>query len=196
MTAPLESLREESLPPNLRNYQVDLSCLPANAATLASDAANEYQSRTAFGFVLPTEASTARSFREKERPRMAAAARWGRWYAQIRSPWTALETALRRRCSTLRRHRGKERRLARGFRGPTNSERPQSGVRRCLGGRKRCRMPSAAPQFGTIIPLSNLLTRGQVQSSCGHVARYAARLPACSSLSSNCRRNSRSVYSD
>lgn len=64
MTAPLQNLWEESLPSSLRNYQVDLSSLPANAAVLASDAAHHHQSRAAFGLVLPTGVSTARSFKE------------------------------------------------------------------------------------------------------------------------------------
>ena len=62
MTAPLQNLWEKSLPSSLRNYRLDFSSLPANAAVLASDAANQYQSRTAFAFVLPTGVSTARSF--------------------------------------------------------------------------------------------------------------------------------------
>ena len=64
MTAPLQNLWEKSLPSSLRNYQLDFSSLPANAAVLASDAANQYLSRTAFAFVLPTGVSTARSFIE------------------------------------------------------------------------------------------------------------------------------------
>ncbi|BEP57231.1 MULTISPECIES: AMP-binding protein [unclassified Variovorax] len=64
MTAPLQNLWKDSFPPSLRDYRVDLAALPANAAALASAAADQHHTRAAFGFVLPTGANTARSFKE------------------------------------------------------------------------------------------------------------------------------------
>ncbi len=55
---------EDAYPPSLRGYRLDLSALPANAASLASVAAARHQSRAAFSFVLPAGVSTTRSFEE------------------------------------------------------------------------------------------------------------------------------------
>jgi len=55
---------QKSYPQSLRHYEVDLAALPANAATLVIEAADQYQARAAFGFVLPNGARTARSFKE------------------------------------------------------------------------------------------------------------------------------------
>ncbi|XDF37881.1 long-chain fatty acid--CoA ligase [Paracidovorax avenae] len=64
MTALHRELWEASFPPSLRGYRVDLASLPANAATLATEAAARCQSEAAFGLVLPTGASTFHSFQE------------------------------------------------------------------------------------------------------------------------------------
>ncbi|AVS90890.1 long-chain fatty acid--CoA ligase [Paracidovorax avenae] len=64
MTALHRGLWEASFPPSLRGYRVDLASLPANAATLATEAAGSYQGDPAFGFMLPTGASTFHSFEE------------------------------------------------------------------------------------------------------------------------------------
>jgi len=55
---------DKAYPPVLRNYRVDLSSLPTNAAALSSQAASQHQDRAAFCFVLPGEISVARSFKE------------------------------------------------------------------------------------------------------------------------------------
>ena len=55
---------ESSYPPALRNYQLDLAALPANAAQLATQAAADHGDQPAFTFVLPTGANVVRSFRE------------------------------------------------------------------------------------------------------------------------------------
>jgi long-chain acyl-CoA synthetase len=64
MTAPIQNPWEASFPPSLRDYRIDLASLPANAAALATDAADRYQANTAFGFVLATGASTTRTFKD------------------------------------------------------------------------------------------------------------------------------------
>jgi len=64
MTAPIQNPWEASFPPSLRDYRIDLASLPANAAALATDAADQYQANTAFAFVLATGASTSRTFKE------------------------------------------------------------------------------------------------------------------------------------
>jgi len=55
---------EGSYPESLRNYQLDLAALPANAAQLAAQAAADHGEQPAFTFVLPTGASVVRSFRQ------------------------------------------------------------------------------------------------------------------------------------
>ena len=64
MTAPHPHPWEGSYPPGLRGYQMDYASLPANAATVAADAASRYASRAACSLVLPNGASTARSFQD------------------------------------------------------------------------------------------------------------------------------------
>ncbi|MGV3679609.1 MAG: AMP-binding protein [Acidovorax sp.] len=64
-TAPPTSTPWESTyPPALRNYQLDLAALPANAAQLATQAAAAHGDQPAFTLVLPTGANVVRSFRE------------------------------------------------------------------------------------------------------------------------------------
>jgi long-chain acyl-CoA synthetase len=55
---------EGTYPEALRNYQLDLAALPANAAHLAMQAAADHGDQPAFTFVLPTGANVVRSFRE------------------------------------------------------------------------------------------------------------------------------------
>ncbi|EJE52465.1 acyl-CoA synthetase (AMP-forming)/AMP-acid ligase II [Acidovorax sp. CF316] len=61
---PASSPWEGSYPEALRNYQLDLAALPANAAHLATQAATDHGDQPAFTFVLPTGANVVRSFRE------------------------------------------------------------------------------------------------------------------------------------
>lgn len=61
---PASSPWEGSYPEALRNYQLDLAALPANAAHLATQAAAVHGDQPAFTFVLPTGANVVRSFRE------------------------------------------------------------------------------------------------------------------------------------
>ena len=62
--APASLPWEGSYPAALRNYQLDLAALPANAAQLATQAAADHGDQPAFTFVLPTGAHVVRSFRE------------------------------------------------------------------------------------------------------------------------------------
>jgi long-chain acyl-CoA synthetase len=55
---------EGTYPPALRNYQLDLAALSANAAQLATQAAADHGDQPAFTFVLPTGANVVRSFKE------------------------------------------------------------------------------------------------------------------------------------
>ncbi|WP_298211509.1 AMP-binding protein [Acidovorax sp.] len=61
---PASSPWEGSYPEALRNYQLDLAALPANAAHLATQAAADHGDQPAFTFVLPAGANVVCSFKE------------------------------------------------------------------------------------------------------------------------------------
>lgn len=64
MQAHTPPLWEAAYPAQLRNYSLDTSALPINAAALAETGAQQFAEQPACCFVLPTGASTYRSFRE------------------------------------------------------------------------------------------------------------------------------------
>lgn len=66
MTIEFDRFWEKSYPERLRDYRLDTSQLPSNAAVIAGDAAAKYQSQAAVCLVLPNGVSTARSFIEVE----------------------------------------------------------------------------------------------------------------------------------
>ncbi|MEG3001675.1 MAG: long-chain fatty acid--CoA ligase [Comamonas sp.] len=57
---------EAAYPPSLRNYSLDVTALPANAAALATQGAQKFADQAACCLVLPSGASTQRSFREMD----------------------------------------------------------------------------------------------------------------------------------
>ena len=66
---------ESSYPPALRNYQLDLAALPANAAQLATQAAADHGDQPAFTIVLPTGANVVRPTGHRSRESCAPRSR-------------------------------------------------------------------------------------------------------------------------